>query len=359
MLTQTEALYFKLFILTMLGATSNQSGFTMEALVRAMAPLDAVMSALGRECEDARDGNICSLASQECFSNQIQTLWKDAFGPSKKYLRNLVRRYIRKMDACEVEPEADLLLELVVKCSLVSDILPNRMEACYKSFRVREGSPLLHLRTYPQHNDVALRLWEAGGVLVEYLMEHPYLVANKNVIETGAGVGLTGLVLARHCNVKSVCLTDYTLLCLENLRHNIARNWPGPPEVVTYGFLDWQIYASDDYDEILSTDDTFPYFQQADVLLAADVVYDVDAVPALTATVWRFLNQGGSVIFATTFRNHKTFDLFEEELNCRGIQCQYEDPAKIEKLPNIFPIYHIQPRSGVRICTMALARTQC
>jgi predicted nicotinamide N-methyase len=71
---------------------------------------------------------------------------------------------------------------------------------------------------------VSLRLWEAGGVLAEYLLTHPHHVNGKVVLETGAGVGLTGLVAARYCGATGVLMTDYSVECLLNLAHNIAVN---------------------------------------------------------------------------------------------------------------------------------------
>lgn len=103
-------------------------------------------------------------------------------------------------------------------------------------------------------------------------------------------------------------------------------------------------------------DSTFQFFQIADVLLAADVVYDIDSVPILGKLVALFLSSGRdrNAIFATTLRNRRTFDLFEAELLKHKITCRYEDASTIASLPNFFPIYHVQPRLDTRICTMTL-----
>ena len=50
------------------------------------------------------------------------------------------------------------------------------------------------------------------------------MVSRKRVIELGAGVGATGLVIAGCCNATSVHLTDYTNVCRVNLEHNISIN---------------------------------------------------------------------------------------------------------------------------------------
>jgi hypothetical protein len=63
----------------------------------------------------------------------------------------------------------------------------------YLTFRI--GSGVLAVRTGPFHNDVGLRMWEAGYFLAEFLVKNPHLVADKSVIELGSGVGLTGLVI--------------------------------------------------------------------------------------------------------------------------------------------------------------------
>ena len=103
---------------------------------------------------------------------------------------------------------------------------------------------------------------------------------------------------------------------------------------------------------------------KADVLLAADVVYDRNCIPDLVSTVCKFLSQTNHLddsegnahriaIFATTFRNKDTFALFEKELENHNIVCAYDH--SLEELPNIFPCYWNQPRADVRVCTMSLS----
>ena len=132
------------------------------------------------------------------------------------------------------------------------------------------------------------------------------------------------------------------------------------------GFLQWGDFS--DYREIFvsrgsraSTNSrSIGALLDADVLLAADVVYDVDCIPDLVQTVNSFLSSGKpsehkSALFATTYRNKNTFDLFEKELEKRGILCDYMSKQLQKELPNIFPSYFNQPRSDVRICTMTLS----
>jgi hypothetical protein len=97
---------------------------------------------------------------------------------------------------------------------------------------------------------------------------------------------------------------------------------------------------------------------QAHVLLAADVIYDVEVIASLARAVRRFLTSDDDkvAIFATTLRNRATFDAFENELLDQGILCKYIEGEILESVPYIFPVYHVQPRSDIRISFMQLSK---
>jgi predicted nicotinamide N-methyase len=71
---------------------------------------------------------------------------------------------------------------------------------------------------------VALKVWEAGACLAEYLIQNPHYMKGKKGFELGAGVGLTGLVAMACCEPLSIHMTDYTEAGLNNLQHNININ---------------------------------------------------------------------------------------------------------------------------------------
>lgn len=113
-----------------------------------------------------------------------------------------------------------------------------------------------------------------------------------------------------------------------------------------------------------SYQNSFTIASNADVLIAADVVYDRSVIPQLVQVVKSLLTSSSSsknksekvAIFATTFRNADTFALFENELEkCENeICCDYVDSNDIDELPYIFPCYYHQPRSHVRICIISV-----
>ena len=254
-----------------------------EILLWAMSPIDNVIAAFSqgavnrsidssscgrgkdRDGRDDENKGPChmQLEEQDRFAEMIDANW-NSFSPSKRYLRGLVRSYIRRIEEDGVPVESDSLSELVLRITLESDsLIPSPEESSYQSFLLphqavvsktsdlnvvslytvdeEEERPLpLRIRVFPHHNSVALRLWEAGAGLAEFLLTHSELVSGCHVVELGAGVGCTGLVVAGCCNPRSVHMTDYSTTCLENLEHNIrinedwlVRRHDGKPPIVT------------------------------------------------------------------------------------------------------------------------------
>lgn len=126
------------------------------------------------------------------------------------------------------------------------------------------------------------------------------------------------------------------------------------------GYLDWENYAkglSGCSAHHHSMETTVKALSQAHVLLAADIVYDVKVIPSLARALRRFLTSHDKVaIFATTLRNRATFDAFENELLDQGILCKYVEREVLERVPYIFPVYHLQPRSDIHISFMRLSK---
>ena len=124
------------------------------------------------------------------------------------------------------------------------------------------------------------------------------------------------------------------------------------------GFLEWADFSDTQYSsESAENFESIAALSNADVLLAADVVYDVQCIPDLVNTISSFLsgNVGRkTALFATTYRNKRTFDLFEGELKKKNVSCDYVSIQLHKELPDIFPCYFNQPRGDVRICTMKL-----
>jgi len=314
-----------------------------------------VLKAMGKPTE------VLELAqgSHELSSVEFQDLWGNLLTrcPSHRYRKELLRMYIQQVDNIESES----LLKLIYETNLEKiPIIPDPNESCYFGFPLLGNEDIYpRIRVYPYHNDVSLRLWEAGATLAEYLLQHDDLVQNEDVIELGAGVGLTSIVAA-HCHASSVHMTDYTEECLVNLRHNldINRKWLQGGDRVTAGHLDWHslVKRCDNETCDVLNPEIIP-LTKASVLLAADVAYIREAIHPLACTIAAFLRTGKYSLLATTRRNEETFGLLQNEMRDAGISWE-EICSDCDLLPVYFPCRFNQPRSDVRIWKLTFSKQE-
>ena len=126
------------------------------------------------------------------------------------------------------------------------------------------------------------KIWPAAIALTEFVLQYPFLVENKNVIELGAGLGLPSLVAARFAT-KVVC-TDHSTeaVAFANLSasHNRLTNFHAHR-------LDWNEMAND---------------SRADIMLLSDINYEPLAFDALMKLVFSFLDKGKTILLSTPQR---------------------------------------------------------
>jgi predicted nicotinamide N-methyase len=189
---------------------------------------------------------------------------------------------------------------------------------------------------------------------------------SQRVVELGAGVGLTGFVIAGCCGAKSVHMTDYTDACLLNLAHNILINngWlsrAGIKENITQGYLEWTEFLV--AENAATTKEKAPdtnmvKLREADLLIAADVIYDVSVIEALVAVIQTFLSENPEkkeVIHAITKRNLKTFEIFLQHLKNYNIRYDWiADGRYCANLPNAFKCNFNQPWSDIQIASLKI-----
>jgi predicted nicotinamide N-methyase len=423
---------------TLTGA-SYHSNFSAKSLLKACAPVDIVLERFRSEQQektrddtDNRDAVLDEddgLIHQE-FSALVApyALQGDDDGqdadenatiklccPPNRYMKNMVRQYMKNMEQQGVAIENDNFLSLYYKLCVIQPIssicgakksalafmdYPDPNESGYVTFHLpvartplavsspthaphstlREGDSIdLSLRVLPYHNDVGVqKVWEAGAALAEFLFSEPQHVGGRKVIEVGAGVGLTSLMTIFCFGAQSVHMTDFTQATLDNLQNNRDLNTnryhkqycAGKDETrfidnCTVGRLDWR-----DFDNLGNKggvhDGGFDSSRQAvamaDVMLAADVIYDPNDVAAAVNLMNHFLENGVGdnirysehnkdklVIIAHTFRNERTFELFLEEIQKHNISSRIVESDALEKLPKLFPCYFRQPRDHIRI----------
>jgi hypothetical protein len=253
--------------------------FNTEALIRAMhLPIDDVIESFRSEQEETSTcidklNEWATEKAQGDFAKIIRNIQtprnykfinyvkyhdddddKDiVFEPTIRYMRKLLQKYTRLIEQSSFQQiENDDLVEIVmeyqcksihnnhsvIKKGMRDDNIPDPTESCHVSYSFPEHimnadkddeikeNKIVGIKIYPHHNDVGVRrVWEAGAALAEYLILNKHHLQNKRVCELGAGVGLTGIVIAGLCETKHVHLTDYTNATLDNLAYNCAINY--------------------------------------------------------------------------------------------------------------------------------------
>jgi len=246
---------------------------------------------------------------------------------SEKYRRGVIKAIIAALDGYELHEEliaAYIAMPTVPEMSgwseLTFDVPPTPI-------RVRVGD------TIGGGAETGCVLWPAALFLSAWLWSRVGDFDGQHVLELGAGCGLVGLVAAQCSQAASVTLTDFVPQTLENLEYNAAGlradGVQGIPDVRVRR-LDWNEYACSGCSNI----------DVADVVIAADLVYDHALLPALAATIAGLLREptaspaasaGGScgvlngsqsrrALLASERRSDETWEKLERALRQQHLQ---------------------------------------
>lgn len=150
-------------------------------------------------------------------------------------------------------------------------------------------------------------LWDAGVVLAEVLLARPQLVREKRVVELGAGIGLTS-ICAHLCWPKELRVTDGNAGALATCKANFRRNGllGDDGQSIRIEQMDWEDIMAGAVGGAV----------EADVILAADVVYDPRAVHELVGAIASVLqgSEGSSfALVANAVRTEETLSHFLSE----------------------------------------------
>ena len=269
-------------------------------------------------------------AQEQLLSMVVEDANALRYPPPAKYTARLLRAYSEAVEKAGVEDVSDRLFETI------SALQPHVNEtAGHLSYDVpivstgsrAESGVTLVLKVEPHHNEVGLRMWEAGFFLTEWLLAYPNAVSGKRVLELGAGLGLTGLAAAACAGSSEVIISDCSVEVLKNLEdivsmNKVALQRANPPCEVSVVDLDWALGGAAAVETV----------KWADLIIAADVLYDptvvphfVDVVEALLGSSMSHYSDSSSpaqapvVVVGATLRNPKTLALFIDLVRKRDI----------------------------------------
>ena len=135
--------------------------------------------------------------------------------------------------------------------------------------------------------------WDPSYILCKYLEEHPELVAGKQVLELGCGLGLASMS-AKLAGASSVVATD-----LPNVIEVAARNMERNHLDIQTRVVDWN----------------HPQFIKADLILMADVIWMKPLIGPLTNTIKTLLIEHTSALLVNKKRSSLDFQYFVDQLN--------------------------------------------
>ncbi|CAF0847987.1 unnamed protein product, partial [Didymodactylos carnosus] len=124
-------------------------------------------------------------------------------------------------------------------------------------------------------NECGFQLWNGCLLLCDYLLNKPELFENKTILELGAGIGLTSIIVSRFAEL--VYCTDYNIELLQIAQQNIENNLYEIDNKVQIRCLDWLKHShclpctSDLFNW---TDKDIVQLNDLEIILAADVIYD-------------------------------------------------------------------------------------
>ncbi|CAJ1075598.1 protein-lysine N-methyltransferase EEF2KMT [Xyrichtys novacula] len=260
---------------------------------------------------------ILDILKQTCLHPLCQK-----FPPSTRFRRLFLSELIKRQEAAGCDP----LDELYDALSKV--VGTEETTECYKSYILPGGDAvsLLENVAFISEGTTGLVTWEAALYLAEWALDHQHVFTGRTVLELGSGVGLTGITICRSCSPSRFIFSDCHPSVLQKLRKNVELNglMEQTAPVVSVEELDWMAVTEEEIKQL-----------RADVVIAADVVYDPDVVEALVKLLSKILRCSvlHEVLICSTIRNPKTYSSFKQQL----------EAARISHRVITEPIRHVFP----------------
>ena len=153
----------------------------------------------------------------------------------------------------------------------------------FRLLAAQDHDALLAATAAGRHLPFGLILWESAVALAEALLARGSTLAGRTVLELGAGLGLPGMVAARHA--AAVVQTDHDPLALQVCARNAELN--GLTSRLTFQIADWRAW-----------DDATRY----DIVIGADILYDRDDHADIARTLAATLAPGGIALLSDPMR---------------------------------------------------------
>nr|XP_046270286.1 protein-lysine N-methyltransferase EEF2KMT isoform X3 [Scatophagus argus] len=256
---------------------------------------------LEEDLESTKSSDLISdILKQTCLHSLCRK-----FPPSVRFRRLFLSELIRR-EAAGCDP-LDELYDALAEVVGAED-----STECYKNYLLPSGDAVSLLESVAliSEGTTGLVTWEAALYLAEWALDHQQAFAGRTVLELGSGVGLTGITICRSCSPSRFVFSDCHPSVLQKLRKNVRLNGLTSP-AVSVEELDWTAATEEQLSEI-----------GADVVIAADVVFDPDIAGSLVKLLSKILNRSSpDVLVCSTVRNQETYGGFKQQLGGNQPPC--------------------------------------
>ncbi|XP_063561219.1 protein-lysine N-methyltransferase EEF2KMT-like [Gorilla gorilla gorilla] len=242
--------------------------------------------------------------------------------PSVKYARCFLSELIKKHEGVHMEP-LDELYE-----ALAETLMAKESTQGHRSYLLPSGGSvtLSESTAIISHGTTGLVTWDAALYLAEWA-KNPAAFTHRTVLELGSGADHTGLAICNMCRPRAYIFSDCHSRVLEQLQGivllnglsleaDITTNLDSPR--VTVAQLDWDVVTVHQLSAF-----------QPDVVIAADVLYCLEAIVSLVRVLRRLAacrehKRAPEVYMAFTVRNPERCQLFTTELGRARIRWEAE-----------------------------------
>ena len=158
-------------------------------------------------------------------------------------------------------------------------------------------------------------MWPSAVALSRWLVSNPHVIQDSNVLELGAGCGLSGLVAA-NLQPKSIILSDFNPTVLDNLQQNIALNNANTARAIGLDFYQ-QCETSSSSGWI---DMDGEVHSAVNVIVAADIICQYqDSVAAATTIRNALLPDGIAIVICADAKHRFGVESFASECQKLGL----------------------------------------
>jgi len=263
--------------------------------------------------------------SPSCVSRILQkTFYHKLFKypPSQSYQKSFLKRIIECVESSNQPSENDYEELYDLFTSLLFSSNDKSTELFYKSYLLDTQFITIQEKAVSlSEGTTGLVTWLAGEHLAKWCLANTQLFSQKRVLELGSGCGLTGLAVLSLNQAEWFTFTDVHDSVLTYIQNNVEINNRGlETNCCDVRYLSW--------DEPSSWGNS-----SYDIILGADIVFDVAIVPCLVDTLSFFLSQPPDdkgecspvAYISSTVRNESTYSSFLEELKLKELTFQELD----------------------------------